>query len=211
MKTGKKLSKLILIVVLTLSILSTVVLALNNSGQMNNTNILSREKMIELYDSGYGVQDIEKAQENATKYNITIDEVLLLKGKTTDKKNTRKWENVLVELEVKKTSKEMGESKEKIKQTENLIRDMEKNGSKLEEKEAKKILDELNKDLKNKNKITDSEIKQAEKLGITEISDISIAKNLVTKYNGSLDDVLIKYKNKKFWTEVEKDLGGNEK
>jgi len=178
---------------------------------MNNTNILSREKMIELYDSGYGVQDIEKAQENATKYNITIDEVLLLKGKTTDKKNTRKWENVLVELEVKKTSKEMGESKEKIKQTENLIRDMEKNGSKLEEKEAKKILDELNKDLKNKNKITDSEIKQAEKLGITEISDISIAKNLVTKYNGSLDDVLIKYKNKKFWTEVEKDLGGNEK
>ena len=118
---------------------------------------------------------------------------------------------MLVELEVKKTSKEMGESKEKIKQTENLIRDMEKNGSKLEEKEAKKILDELNKDLKNKNKITDSEIKQAEKLGITEISDISIAKNLVTKYNGSLDDVLIKYKNKKFWTEVEKDLGGNEK
>ena len=88
MKTGKKLSKLILIVVLTLSILSTVVLALNNSGQMNNTNILSREKMIELYDSGYGVQDIEKAQENATKYNITIDEVLLLKGKTTDKKFT---------------------------------------------------------------------------------------------------------------------------
>jgi|LSQX01.1.fsa_nt_gb hypothetical protein len=45
---------------------------------------LPKEKVLELYNEGYGVRDIEKAEEIAIKSDKAPEEILELKGKTTD-------------------------------------------------------------------------------------------------------------------------------
>lgn len=45
---------------------------------------LSKDKVIELYDQGYGLQDIEQAEYLATLCDKPVEEILSIKGKTSD-------------------------------------------------------------------------------------------------------------------------------
>lgn len=56
---------------------------------------ISRQRVVELYDQGYGLQDIEKAQELAASSGKSIEELLKEKGKPYEKKS---WESVMKKL-----------------------------------------------------------------------------------------------------------------
>ncbi|PYG89729.1 hypothetical protein LY28_00322 [Ruminiclostridium sufflavum DSM 19573] len=78
--------------------------ALESLKSKKSTNVITKEKIDELYESGYSLSDIDKAEKLAIASGKTIDEILGLKysmkGKTlvnTDKS----WEEIEAELAVK--------------------------------------------------------------------------------------------------------------
>lgn len=211
----------------------------------NKATTLTKEKLDELYDSGYSLNEIEKAEKLSISSHKTIDDILKLKyshkGKTlvpTDKS----WEDIESDLlgsttkgnELKSLNakadilKNKKLSKEQISQIDilslnygkdtNLIfSDMEsgKTYEELDKQYWEEHQDELRKldtqksqmeiesTAREKNNISDDDIKLAKKYGIQNIIEIGYAKSLTQKYDSSLKHILeLKSKEKK-WSAVE--------
>jgi hypothetical protein len=241
MKFKNKWGKIIVILVVAVLVLSTVSFAaINNSKKdsgntisddvkvqtenNNQQNVLSQEKMIELYNKGYGVRDIEKAAELSPVYGISIDEILEMKGPINYKYNTnstntpensaiedtsKNWDDVVVDLEINKAAKEGKiNSDYKVSDIKKQLEDLRKNPRKPKVKELEESQNQLKKSLVKKYDILDSEINMCKEAGLTEIVEISYAKKVALENNVELEKVLELKKEKSSWIDVVKSLGG---
>ena len=165
-------------------------------------NNLPKDKVLELYKQGYGIQDIEKAEELARLCEKSPEELLKKKGKTLDfqtktidgkeSKKKTSWDDVIKEFNIDTRTKEekVGMPAEKLPQNQALA-------------DARMI--EL---LKKKANITDKDISMCKEKGV-EVSDLGLAKEISDKYKLPLDQVIDLKKEKKNWKEVIIELGGH--
>ena len=97
MKTLRSFLKIIILSTIAVLIFSTAVIAVNSLNEVKVVKMtkepgkeLPKEKIIELYDKGYGLDDIEKGAEIAAVTGGAIDEILELKGKIMKSQVRRK-------------------------------------------------------------------------------------------------------------------------
>ncbi|AEY65640.1 hypothetical protein [Clostridium sp. BNL1100] len=219
--------------------------SLKKINDRNKVTTLTKEKLNELYDSGYSLNDIEKAEKLSISSHKAIEDILNLKyshkGKTlvqTDKS----WDDIESDLlgsttkgnELKsinaeeETLKNKKLSKEQVSQinilslnygkdTNLIISDMEsgktyeeldkqyweEHQAELKKVDTQKSQMEIESNAREKNNISDEDIKLAKKYGMQNIIEIGYAKSLTQKFNSSLKHVLeLKSKEKK-WSAVE--------
>lgn len=194
-------------------------------GESSKEVMLTNDKLEELYNKGYGVRDIEKAAELASQYGISIDEILEMKGpvdykyksRTTNNQSSpkespviedtsRDWNEVIADLCILKNAPES-----RVKEFKIQLNDLRKNGRKLEGEELKESRNSLTKDLIKRYDINNSDVEKCKKQGITEIEEVAYVKKLVLDYNSTIGKVLAFKKEKLYWSEVEKSLGGENK
>lgn len=198
---------------------------------------LTQEQKIDLFNQGYKIQDIDRAEELALTYGITPEEILKMKSNNTDSENKmltenktskaltanneskimttndgnkteeNSWEDVRVLLDVKKSVQMSDLSPEAAKQIEADINTHNKKSM------SKEMTEDIEKKLLKANKITDEEIAICKKNGITSNMDMVFAKSFSDKYNTSLQKVLDLKKVKGNWNDVKKELevAANEK
>jgi len=87
---------------------------------------LSKEHIVELYNKGYSLNDIEKAESISILYDIEIDEILNLKYDVQDKRvipSKRTWEEIEADIVADK-----GIQSSKIKMSEKTIKALKEKG-----------------------------------------------------------------------------------
>ncbi len=211
----------------------------------NKATTLTKERLSELYDSGYSLNDIEKAEKLSNSSHKPIEDILKLKY--SHKGNTlvptdKSWDDIEIDLlgsttkgnELKSLNAEADAmknkklSKEQVSQinilslnygkdTNLIISDMEsgktydeldkqyweEHQAELKKVDTQKSQVEIESTAKEKNNISDDDIKLAKKYGMQNIIEIGYAKSLTQKFNSSLKHVLeLKSKEKK-WSAVE--------
>lgn len=233
--------------------------------EQKNDKSLTEEKVLELRDKGYSTSDIDMAEQLASKCDKTTEEILSIKGKTsdynqklvnkgkvtndTDIDNSKSWDEVcqILNIDTRTPAERVGVSKEQVEQLkkdglreesinnaalltekydksfENIISEM-KNGKKIDELENQYIKEQMNKPenkelnekrqkaaeenaLKRQFGVTEDMISECHKHGIEGIN-IIVIKNLVDKYNVTVEKVLSIYDEKKDLELLIQEMGG---
>lgn len=233
--------------------------------EQKNDKSLTEEKVLELRDKGYSTSDIDMAEQLASKCNKTPEEILSIKGKTSDYNqklvnkgkannnaavdNSKSWDEVcqILNIETRTPAERVGASKEQVEQLKkdglsqesinnaallaekygksfnNIISEM-KNGKKIDELDNQYIKEQMNKPenkglnekrqkaaeenaLKKQFGVTEDMINKCHKHGIEGIN-IIVIKNLVDKYNITVDKVLSRYDEKKDLELLIQEMGG---
>jgi hypothetical protein len=224
---------------------------IKNKKNSKKDNVITKEKIDELYESGYSLSDIEMAEKLALTSEKSIDEILKFKyeKKGSTLVNTdRSWEEIESILNTdknnvknmkrmsKKTADSLKNKKLSDKQIaeievlslnygkdyDQIVKDIESGKSyeqldkqyweEVNDKKIKEVKnkvmnqEELESHIKEKSKITEDEIKLAEKYGITFITEIGYAKNISQKYNVKLEEIFELKKEKNNWNDVIQEL-----
>ena len=189
---------------------------IKSSNEEKKVITLSKEKVLELYEKGYGIVDIEKANELSQKFEMSIEEILELKKEISDAIMDRYadnrvnasiinkdvnflWNKVELELHTKKV---LNQSKVSDKNTAAIEKNLR---SQLIEADAKKD-DISEEELKKIFHISDEEIELCKQNGINENTEIIFAKGLSMEKNIPLGSVLNIKKSSKDWETVKDKL-----
>lgn len=180
---------------------------------------LTIERLKGLYDKGYGVIDIETANELSILYDMDIEKVLEIKGIPNYKQKNgdagliideggRTWNDIRGELSIKKAIKENGASEEEINEAVSSFRKqvVEKSNSNTESSKTEAINSEEFK--KNAVTITKEDIEKCRQYNVLKINEIVKAKKYALKYNVTLDNILKTKKEQVEWVKVNEVLGG---
>lgn len=231
MKTLRSFLKIIILSTIAVLIFSTAVIAVNSLNEVKVVKMtkepgkeLPKERIIELYDKGYGLDDIEKGAEIAAVTGDAIDEILELKGRTAyrvEKTYDGYGNEIDVVLEELVSWKEAGEKSgmeipviiDKTKLTsqefENAKREYFHEISNRKDHEitrSPEIKSDIENELVKWLKITDEELEKCRKYGVDTPLDAAFAKGLAVKYNIPLDEVLEIKSEKAQWKEVDMKL-----